>query len=136
MWYSVFCRGYKRHPLSSPCYLSGGEYADCGADHFEREARIYGVTFIYHRSREVYNGSRLGKEFSANSFEQLFNGVPLPALTKTSGIDSSQQVSTDKESVLEQIFGLFPADPRDDDFIPEDELVPRRKKKKNRGRSI
>ena len=37
------------------------------------EGRIYGVTFIDHRNREVYNGSRLGKEFSANAFEQLFN---------------------------------------------------------------
>lgn len=35
--------------------------------------RIYGVTFIDHRNREAYNGSRLGKEFSANVFEQLFN---------------------------------------------------------------
>ena len=37
------------------------------------QGRIYGVTFIDHRNREVYNGSRLGKEFSANAFEQLFN---------------------------------------------------------------
>ena len=35
--------------------------------------RIYGVTFIDHHNREVYNGSRLGKEFSANNFEKLFN---------------------------------------------------------------
>ena len=37
------------------------------------EGRIYGATFIDHRNREVYNGSRLGKEFSANAFERLFN---------------------------------------------------------------
>ncbi|HAO07938.1 MAG TPA: relaxase [Chryseobacterium sp.] len=30
--------------------------------------RIYGMTFIDHRSRTVWNGSRLGKEFSANMF--------------------------------------------------------------------
>lgn len=30
--------------------------------------RIYGITFIDHNSRTVWNGSRLGKEFSANGF--------------------------------------------------------------------
>lgn len=34
--------------------------------------RIYGVTFIDHETGVVANGSRLGKEFSANSFEQHF----------------------------------------------------------------
>lgn len=32
--------------------------------------RIYGITFIDHHSRSVWNGSRLGKEFSANAFHQ------------------------------------------------------------------
>ncbi len=35
--------------------------------------RIYGVTFIDHESRTVLNGSRLGKEFSANALEARFN---------------------------------------------------------------
>ncbi len=34
--------------------------------------RIYGVTFIDHRSRTVLNGSRLGKEFSANTLNGRF----------------------------------------------------------------
>ena len=41
--------------------------------------RIYGVTFIDHRRREVFNGSRMGKEFSANVFNGLVNwweGIP------------------------------------------------------------
>ena len=37
------------------------------------EGRIYGATFIDHMNREVYNGSRLGNELSANAFERLFN---------------------------------------------------------------
>lgn len=37
--------------------------------------RITGVTFIDHTERCVLNGSRLGKEFSANQFENLFNIV-------------------------------------------------------------
>lgn len=33
------------------------------------EGRLYGITFIDHNSQCVYNGSRLGKAFSANTFE-------------------------------------------------------------------
>lgn len=38
------------------------------------EARIYGATFIDHADKTVFNGSRLGKEFSANVFNDLFAG--------------------------------------------------------------
>lgn len=38
------------------------------------DKRIYGVTFIDHERKSVFNGSKLGKEFSANTFQQLFNG--------------------------------------------------------------
>lgn len=37
------------------------------------EGRIYGATFVDHSTCTVLNGSRLGKEFSANAFEQWFN---------------------------------------------------------------
>ena len=37
------------------------------------EGRIYGVTFIDHGTMNVLNGSRLGKEFSANSINERFN---------------------------------------------------------------
>lgn len=35
--------------------------------------RIYGITFINHQSKSVCNGSRLGKEFSANAFNKIWN---------------------------------------------------------------
>ncbi|MNX93739.1 Relaxase/Mobilization nuclease domain protein [compost metagenome] len=35
--------------------------------------RIYGITFIDHGSKTVWNGSRLGKEFSANMFNDRWN---------------------------------------------------------------
>lgn len=35
--------------------------------------RIYGVTFIDHNNQCVFNGSRIGKEFSANAFNERFN---------------------------------------------------------------
>ena len=37
------------------------------------EGRIYGVTFIDHGTMTVLNGSRLGKEFSANAINERFN---------------------------------------------------------------
>ncbi|MBL7965434.1 MAG: relaxase/mobilization nuclease domain-containing protein [Prolixibacteraceae bacterium] len=38
--------------------------------------RIYGVTFIDHNNQCVFNGSRLGKEFSANAFNGRFGQQP------------------------------------------------------------
>ena len=37
------------------------------------EGRLYGITFIDHTTRTVFNGSRMGKAFSANVFNELFN---------------------------------------------------------------
>ena len=42
--------------------------------------RIYGATFIDHNTRTALNGSRLGKEFSANSFEKWFTAGEKPSV--------------------------------------------------------
>ena len=41
---------------------------------YNEDGRIYGATFVDHNTHTVLNGSRLGKEFSANAFERWFNG--------------------------------------------------------------
>lgn len=104
------------------------------------EGRIYGATFIDHKDREVYNGSRLGKEFSANAFERLFGGTdnipklaaPMPDTGLQSGFPS------DVESAIEQAFGIFGMEPNGPD--PQEEALARRlqrkKKKKRRSRGI
>lgn len=62
---------------------------DCGIDvvfRYTDEGRIYGVTFIDHNAMTVLNGSRLGKQFSANAINERFNNpqaqptndVPVP----------------------------------------------------------
>lgn len=62
---------------------------DCGIDvvfRYTNEGRIYGVTFIDHNTMTVLNGSRLGKQFSANALNERFNNpqaqqtndVPVP----------------------------------------------------------
>lgn len=48
----------------------------CGIDvvfRYTDEGRIYGVTFIDHNTMTVLNGSRLGKQFSANALNERFN---------------------------------------------------------------
>ena len=40
------------------------------------EGRLYGATFIDHRTHCVLNGFRMGKEFSANALERHFNTPP------------------------------------------------------------
>lgn len=45
--------------------------------------RIYGATYIDHNSRTVLNGSRLGKEFSANALEKWFNNPAEKPIVQT-----------------------------------------------------
>ena len=56
------------------------------------EGRIYGITFIDHRTGCVLNGSRLGKEFSANALQEHFTlpyaGTPPMPFTVT--VDGQQ----------------------------------------------
>jgi len=107
------------------------------------EGRIYGVTFIDHRRKEVYNGSALGKEFSANAFHKLFNETG-QGQNKTTEVHSNRSYdafsSTEKETALEQIFGLFdfPAftDERDYEEEALQRQVKRRKKTKKRRLSL
>ena len=103
--------------------------------------RIYGVTFIDHHNREVYNGSRLGKEFSANNFEKLFNSQgDIPWTDMPQGFSESHSLSSaDLESGIEQAFGIFSFDAPAND--PQEEMLAKqyqkkKKKKKRRSRGI
>lgn len=53
------------------------------------EGRIYGVTFIDHNTMTVLNGSRLGKQFSANALNERFNN---PAITNAETPDATTTV--------------------------------------------
>lgn len=108
------------------------------------EGRIYGVTFIDHNSKEVYNGSRLGKEFSANQFNRLFTEPSdEPRLRNEAEGGNSWKdtlagdfpaVAENMESAIEQAFGIFTFEQHGDN--PEEQAFIRRtKKKKKKGRS-
>jgi hypothetical protein len=104
--------------------------------------RIYGVTFIDYPNRAVLNGSRLGKEFSANVFNELFNSMQKQNVTlKQTG---KRQPDINPDSVLGSVFGLLDipqlsgSDYEEDVFIREQEYEAKRRrlKAKKKGRRI
>ena len=106
------------------------------------DGRIYGVTFIDHENRTVMNGSRLGKEFSANVFNNWFNeGIKpqqqskntqkqaksiIPVQTKS----GSENDKNNDFSVLEEAFGVF--DMLAHGESPEEAAFRRKRRKKYR----
>ena len=110
--------------------------------------RIYGVTFIDHDSRVVLNGSRLGKEYSANVFNERFSGETGKAQQPDVPI-SRQEQPTHREqpdftpkadtvsgvaSVAGAFGGLFGGASGGDE--PQDTASQKRKKKKKRVKRI
>jgi hypothetical protein len=114
--------------------------------------RIFGVTFIDHEQKVVFNGSRLGKEFSANVFNECFVGEQ--ATSKNYKADLNEHPEKDHqtapsenkpsphswlEDLVESTGSLFSV------FIPEPEgqtgynhsAIRKRKRKKRRfGRQL
>ncbi|MCD9855761.1 relaxase/mobilization nuclease domain-containing protein [Epilithonimonas sp. JDS] len=68
--------------------------------------RIYGITFIDHRSRTVWNGSRLGKEFSANMFHEKWISKNGQKINDDHPTKSDTNVSTDN-SIYQSTYPLF-----------------------------
>ncbi|GHU78178.1 hypothetical protein FACS189414_5390 [Bacteroidia bacterium] len=76
--------------------------------------RIYGVTFMDYQNRAVLNGSRLGKDFSANVFNDWFNSNQKPTeITKHT--EQSYQ-NTNSDSSLGSVFGLLDMPQSDSDY--------------------
>jgi len=111
--------------------------------------RIYGVTFIDHDSRMVLNGSRLGKEYSANVFNERFSGetgyIHQPEVEIPQREQSPHQEQPDFTpksdtvsgiaSVLGAFSGLLGGGLSAGDE-PQDTAQKRKKKKKKRTRRI
>jgi hypothetical protein len=103
--------------------------------------RIYGVTFVDHNNKMVLNGSKLGKEFSANAFNQLFIETADKSQQKQKSSDSikerpyvpdinanSDAQNTISGSQLDDLFGVFYTPPS----ANQDEVPLKKKKKKQR----
>jgi hypothetical protein len=112
--------------------------------------RIYGITFIDHNSKTVWNGSRLGKELSANTFNDCWNNnikpdikEPLkqqPKTSRTNDADLPTQEthylfdllnSTEKQEdgLIEALGGLLP-EAQGGDYEERDFVNRMRKKRK------
>lgn len=118
--------------------------------------RIYGMTFIDHNSKTVWNGSNLSKELSANTFNDYWNHniksdvknteEAQPKIVKQNTSDDlpaekphqlfdfldkgTSAYSTDETGIIEGLGGLLPQ-VQDEDY-EEEQFANRMKKKKKR----
>jgi len=69
--------------------------------------RIYGITFIDHNSKTLWNGSRLGKDFSANTFNDYWNNSIKPEITEALELQSKMIKSKDADLLQEEPVHLF-----------------------------
>lgn len=69
--------------------------------------RIYGITFIDHNSKTVWNGSRLAKELSANTFNDYWNNNIKPEIKERDVLQSKQSISNDADLQPEEPHQLF-----------------------------
>ena len=106
------------------------------------EGRIYGVTFIDHNERCVFNGSRLGKELSANAVNEWFGKqqstndirsttLPANSLQSAAGKTNSHDVS----DTVDGLFSFLLPDPAGNSN-DNNHFVKKRKKKRKYGRQM
>ena len=116
--------------------------------------RIYGITFIDHNSKTVWNGSRLAKELSANTFNDYWNSNIKPEIketdepqTKLSQSNNIEDLPAEKphhlfdflntnekheDGLIEALGGLLPEAQGED--YEEQDFANKMKKKRNRQR--
>ncbi len=112
------------------------------------EGRIYGATFIDHENKAVLNGSRLGKEFSANVFNDLFResqasegytkqDVPKEPFTPlVEPFVPSERQSENEESTIGSIFSILPGGSDSSAGNDKTPPTPRKKRKRRYGRQM
>lgn len=107
------------------------------------EDRIYGATFIDHRTGCVLNGSRMGKELSANALQEYFilpyaAEKPIPFIIHPEETVQEHSVVQDDNENPSFGLGLFnpsgqAVNAEEEDFIRK---MKRRKKRKGKGRTM
>lgn len=71
------------------------------------ENRLYGISFIDHNTRHVFNGSHLGKQFSANQFHTLFSSANREEMGKTVQEKSPNKVNEKTSAGTDELHPLF-----------------------------
>lgn len=69
--------------------------------------RVYGISFIDHNSKTVWNGSRLGKELSANTFNNYWNNNIAPEIKEPVELQWKISESNDADLTVEEPHQLF-----------------------------
>ena len=69
--------------------------------------RIYGITFIDHNSKAVWNGSRLSSELSANTFNDYWNHNIRPDIKEPVELQSKISKTNDADLPAEEPHHLF-----------------------------
>ncbi len=78
--------------------------------------RIYGITFIDHESRTIWNGSALGKDLSAGVFNDWWSREPgMPQNKEQISITGTPSADKDQPKEKEETYGLF-------DFLYREQL--------------
>jgi hypothetical protein len=106
--------------------------------------RMYGVTFIDHQNKCVLNGSRLGKEFSANVFNELFTSSKENHESQQQKHAESNIVHTDKpdfksehdDENTNESLNLFSMETNSGTDSEEEDFIRRMRKKKKRKKPI
>ncbi|MDQ1805076.1 conjugal transfer protein MobB [Chryseobacterium sp. CKR4-1] len=71
------------------------------------QGRLYGITFVDHNTGHVFNGSHLGKQFSANVFHKLFSGKNINENLKIDLLASQKAPLSNTKSLKEDLHPLF-----------------------------
>lgn len=72
--------------------------------------RIYGMTFIDHNSKTVWNGSRLAKELSANVFNDYWNNNIKPDIKEPDEPQEKKSITNNADLPMEELHHLFDLD--------------------------
>ena len=97
--------------------------------------RIYGVTFIDHKQKFVFNGSRLGKDFSANVFHEKFNDSEQTKDETPSTEQKQAQSTNETSSSFENLSGLLGIENQGENY-EEEAFIRRMKRKKKRKQNL
>ncbi len=105
------------------------------------EGRIYGTTFIDHASKTVWNGSDLGKNFSANVINEWWNNDNKPdidSVSRTNAVTGDAETGKFKTQeynadFLDGFGGLLPS-PKGEDYDEENFANQMKKKARRRKR--
>ena len=95
--------------------------------------RIYGATFIDHKQKFVFNGSRLGKEFSANVSNERFGTENKTEEQIKSPVQGHSEIPDNRDSSIKNLAGLFDIEALGENY-QEEAFIRRMKRKKRKKR--